>query len=69
MTNFDSNPGTSTSRPRRDFLGQMGTGMLGVAMAHLLGRESRAAEDSKSPPRGQPHFAPRARLDYDFGDH
>jgi uncharacterized protein (DUF1501 family) len=38
---------------RRDFLGGLGTGLGGVAMASLLQREGLAA--------GLPHYAPRAR--------
>lgn len=41
--------------PRRDFLGQMATGLGGIALASLVEREARASE-----PR-QPHFIPKAK--------
>ena len=48
---------------RRRFLGQMTTGMTGVALAHLLGDEFLprllAAETLRAP--RQPHFAPKAK--------
>lgn len=52
---------------RRGFLGRAQTALGGVALAHLLGRESAAAApspvDAKSwkPGRGQTHFAPQAK--------
>jgi len=48
---------------RRRFLGQMTTGMTGVALAHLLGDEflpSLLAAEATGAPR-QPHFAPKAK--------
>lgn len=40
---------------RRQFLGNMTTGMTGLAMTHLLGSELHAASDTRT------HFAPRAK--------
>jgi len=48
---------------RRRFLGQMTTGMTGVALAHLLGDEflpGLLAAETPGAPR-QPHFAPKAK--------
>ena len=44
---------------RREFLGQMGNGLTGVALAVLLGEHGLLAEDTT--PLGKPHFTPRAK--------
>ncbi|MEX0716177.1 MAG: DUF1501 domain-containing protein [Planctomycetaceae bacterium] len=50
----------ATSRiPRRDFLGSLGTGVAGIALGQLLGRDGLA--EGWRPPTGQPHFAPKAK--------
>jgi hypothetical protein len=45
---------------RRWFLQQCGIGLGGIALAHLLGGESRAAVDDPLAPKA-PHFAPKAK--------
>jgi hypothetical protein len=55
---------------RRDFLAHTGTGLGGIALAHLLGRDGRAAAPTPVRPRidpanpnapRAPHFTPRAK--------
>lgn len=46
--------------PRRDFLGDMGTGLLGVALTSMLGSDRAAAADV-APRTVGPHFQPKAR--------
>ncbi|HEX8198979.1 MAG TPA: DUF1501 domain-containing protein [Isosphaeraceae bacterium] len=46
---------------RRRFFGDLGTGLAGVALAHLLSRDLRAAAPvATSGTPGRPHFEPRA---------
>jgi Protein of unknown function (DUF1501) len=44
---------------RREFLGQMGSGLTGIALAVLLKEQGLLARDSS--PLGEPHFVPKAR--------
>ena len=46
---------------RRSFLGDIGTGLAGVALSSMLARDSQGAEKGWHPPDGQPHFKPKAR--------
>jgi hypothetical protein len=46
---------------RRSFLGDMGTGLAGVALSSMLARDSQGAEKGWHPPDGQPHFKPKAK--------
>jgi hypothetical protein len=46
---------------RRRFFGDLGTGLAGIALAHLLSRDLRAAEpDASAWTPGGPHFEPKA---------
>ncbi|HVX12662.1 MAG TPA: DUF1501 domain-containing protein [Pirellulales bacterium] len=62
--NFPLNP--SSDRPpcecrtRRSFLLDGGRGLAGVALAAMLSRAGRAANEFQ-PPDGQPHFGPKAK--------
>jgi hypothetical protein len=50
MAHWDNNPlNTKRWLGRREFLGQMGTGLAGVALACMLAEESEAAEKAASP--------------------
>jgi hypothetical protein len=44
---------------RRDFLGHMGEGLTGVALAVLLNEQGLLVQNSE--PSGKPHFAPQAK--------
>jgi hypothetical protein len=44
---------------RREFLGHMGEGLTGVALAVLLNEQGLLAQNSE--PSGKPHFAPQAK--------
>src|SRR5829696_8968485 len=46
---------------RREFFGRFGLGLGGVALTHLLGSGSRAADNSFKGFLEQPHFAPKAK--------
>lgn len=69
MAHFDTIPDTITeSIDRREFLGQMGTGLAGMALACMLAEEAAGADTGKGrqaaatnplAPRS-PHFTPKA---------
>jgi uncharacterized protein DUF1501 len=46
---------------RRDFFEHAGTGLIGVALAHLLADERRADASPTKLALGQPHFPPKAK--------
>ena len=46
---------------RRQFFGQLSTGLSGIALCSLLQSDSRAAADGQEPSRGVPHQPPRAK--------
>jgi hypothetical protein len=46
---------------RRTFLGGMGAGLAGVALAAMLQRDGFGHDAGWAPPTGQPHFAPKAK--------
>src|SRR5262245_19753167 len=54
----------SAGRPnllaRRSFLGHLGSGIGGIALAALLAEQRLSAADKDAPP-GQPHFPPQAK--------
>lgn len=54
----------STAHTRRAFLNGMGTGITGLVLAAMLGRDGVARGDTAVPfvpPDGKPHFAPQAK--------
>src|SRR5579862_941135 len=63
MPHFDLDPLTAQRLlDRREFLGQMGTGLGSIALAMLLAEDAAAAQSAAGPlaPR-PPHFEPKAR--------
>src|SRR5204862_4753339 len=46
---------------RRACLGDLGLGFTGLALAAMLHRDGRAADNKWAPPDGQPHFPPKAK--------
>ena len=64
MPHFDTRPINFTGMlDRREFLGQMGTGLGSIALAALLADEAGAAATRADNPLAaqSPHFAPKAK--------
>ena len=62
MTGRCSCQSDSGDIPRREFLGSLGHGIAGIAIAAMLERDGSAADHERwRPPDGTPHFTPRAK--------
>jgi uncharacterized protein (DUF1501 family) len=46
---------------RRNFFGDLSTGLAGIGLAHLVGRDLHAAESTWQPSRNQTHFPAKVR--------